>query len=169
MENAFRNLRSLSHNGLWRGDERNACGLCEQFRYWPVLLPQIPQLLSSRWFATLLAHNSPYSLDSTTKERKVCRVLRFEDDSAIQENLHSHKVIAEQIRKSLQVEAKTKIVGFGPGASVENILQQLDQFYGDQGAAVGHELLSGAYNFRQHESEEVSAWITKSDKPRTWR
>ena len=85
MENAFRNLRSLSQNGLWRGDERNACGLCEQFRYWPVLLPQTPQLLSSRWFATLLAYNSPHSLDSTTKERKVCRVLRFEDDSTIQE------------------------------------------------------------------------------------
>jgi len=25
----------------------------------------------------------PHSLDSTTKERKVCRVLRFEEDSAI--------------------------------------------------------------------------------------
>jgi len=111
----------------------------------------------------------PHSLDSATKERKACRVCRFEDDSAIQENLHSHEVIAEQIRKSLQVEAKSKVVGLGPGTSVENILQQLDQFYGDEGAAVGNELLSRAYNFRQHESEEVSAWITKSDKQGTWR
>lgn len=91
------------------------------------------------------------------------RVWRFEVDSAIQEGLHSHEVIAEQIRKSLQSEAKTKIVGFGPGTSVEEILEKLDQFYGDQGAAVGDELLSRAYNFRQQESEEVSAFASRLD------
>ena len=91
------------------------------------------------------------------------RVWRFDVDSAIQENLHSHEVIAEQIRKSLQGKAKTKIVGFGPGASVEEILEKLDQFYGDQGAAVGDELLSRVYNFRQQESEEVSAFASRLD------
>ena len=91
------------------------------------------------------------------------RVWRFKVDSAIQEGLHSHEVIAEQIRKSLQGEAKTKIVGFGPGALVEEILEKLDQFYGDQGAAVGDELLSRAYNFRQQESEEMSAFASRLD------
>ena len=91
------------------------------------------------------------------------RVWRFEVDSAIQENLHLHEVIAEQIHKSLQGEAKTRIVGFGPGASVEEILEKFDQFYRNQSTAVGDELLS-----REQESQEVSTfgsrWITKSVK-----
>ena len=91
------------------------------------------------------------------------RVWRFEVDSAIQEGLHAPEVIAEQIRKSLQGEAKNKIVGFGSGTSVEQILQQLDQFYGDDGAAVGDELLSQAYKMRQQESEEVSAFASRLD------
>ena len=91
------------------------------------------------------------------------RVWRFEVESAIQENLHSHEVIAEQIRKSLQGEAKTKIVGFGPGTSVERILEKLDQFYGDEGAAVRDELLSQAYSFRQQEGEDVSAFASRLD------
>ena len=56
------------------------------------------------------------------------RVWQFEVESAIRENLHSHEVIAEKIHKSLQGEAKIKIVGFGPSTSVEKILKQLDQF-----------------------------------------
>ena len=94
-------------------------------------------------------------------KRVAYRVWRFEVESAIQENLHSHEVIAEQIRKSLQGEAKTKIAGFGPGTSVERILEQLDQFYGDEGAAVGDQLLSQAYSFRQQEGEEVSAFASR--------
>ena len=70
------------------------------------------------------------------------RVWQFEVDRAIQENLHSHKVIADQIHKLLQGETKARIVGFSPGTLVEKILAQFDQFYGDEGAAVGDELLS---------------------------
>ena len=88
------------------------------------------------------------------------RVWRFEVESTIQENLHLHEVIAERIRRSLEGEAKTKIVGFGPGTSVERILEQLDQFYGNEGAAMGDELLSQANSFRQQESEEVSAFAS---------
>ena len=66
-------------------------------------------------------------------------------------------------RKSLQGEAKTKIVRFGPGAYIEEILEKLDQFYGDQGAAVGDELLSQTYNFHQQESEEVSVFGSHLD------
>lgn len=91
------------------------------------------------------------------------RVWRFEVDSAIQGGLHSAEVVAEQIRKSLQGEAKNKIVGFGPGTSVEQILKKLDQFYGEDGAAVGDELLSQAYKMRQQESEEVSAFASRLD------
>ena len=75
---------------------------------------------------------------------------RFEVESAIQENLHSHEVIAEQIRKSLQGEAKTKIFGF-------------DQFYGDEGAALGDELVFQAYSFRQQEGGEVSVFASRLD------
>ena len=69
-------------------------------------------------------------------------VWQFEVDRAIQENLYSHKVIADQIHKSLQGEAKAKIVGFSPRTSVEKTLAQFDQFYGDEGAVVGDKLLS---------------------------
>ena len=69
-------------------------------------------------------------------------VWRFEVSSPIQENLHSHEVVTEQIRKSLQGKAKTKILGFGCRASVEELLEKLNQFYVDQGAAVRNELLS---------------------------
>ena len=121
-----------------------------------------------------LAKNSPVTSNSTSSQSMVryltrpqfssffgfsdergkgvtYRVWRFEVDSAIHEGLHSHEVIA------------TKIVGFGPGTSVEEILEKLDQFYGDQGAAVGDELLSRAYSFRQQESEEVSAFASRLD------
>ena len=53
------------------------------------------------------------------------RVWWFKVEGRIQEILHSHEVIAEEIRKSLQGEAKTKIGGFGPGMSVERIFEQL--------------------------------------------
>ena len=89
------------------------------------------------------------------------QVWRFEVESVIQRNLLSHEVIAAQIRKSLQREVKTKIIGFGPRMSVERILGQLDQFYGDGGAAMGDELLSQAYSFRQQEG------AIKIDKQRT--
>ena len=64
------------------------------------------------------------------------RVWRFEVDSAIQGGLHLAEVVAEHIRKSLQGEAKNKIIGFGSETSVEQILKQLNQFYGEDGAAV---------------------------------
>ena len=48
---------------------------------------------------------------------------------------------------------ETKIVRFGPGVSGEKILEKLDQFYGDQGAAVGD---VRTYKFYQQESKEVS-------------
>ena len=43
--------------------------------------------------------------------------------------------------KSLQGEFKSKIVGLGLGTTLEKILEQLDQFCGDDDAAVGLELL----------------------------
>ena len=97
----------------------------------------------------------------------VVKILQRKDkwrcrNSAIQESLHSHevimeqilrwtaqsktisthKVIAEQICKSLQGKGKIKIVRFGLGASVEEILEKFEQFYGDQGVAVGDKRLS---------------------------
>ena len=46
--------------------------------------------------------------------------------------------------------AKTKIFGF-------------DQFYGDEGAALGDELVSQAYSFRQQEGGEVSVFASRLD------
>ena len=120
-----------------------------------------PQFSSTLLLLLLL---SPFSGFSDERGKGVSyRVWQFEVDSAIQENLHSREVIAKQICKSPQGEAKTKIVGFGPGTSVKKILEKLDQFYGDQGAAMGDELLSQAYNFRQHKGEEVSAFASRLD------
>lgn len=44
---------------------------------------------------------------------------------------------------------------------VKEILEKLDQFYGDQGAASGDELLSSAYNFRQNKSDKVSVFVSR--------
>lgn len=91
------------------------------------------------------------------------KVWRFEVDSALRGGLYSDQVIAEQIRRSLQAEAKTKLVGLGPETTCKNILVKLDQFYSDVGAATGDELLAEAYKFRQGEHEEVAAFASRLD------
>ena len=52
--------------------------------------------------------------------------------STIKDVLHSNEILAEQIRRSLQGEAKSKVVGFGTDTTMEDMLPQLDQFYMDQ-------------------------------------
>ena len=51
------------------------------------------------------------------------RIWRYEVESAVSAGLHSEAVIVEQIRRSLQGEAKSKMVGFGLEASVSSILK----------------------------------------------
>lgn len=91
------------------------------------------------------------------------RIWRYEVESAVSAGLHSEAVIVEQIRRSLQGEAKSKMVGFGAGASVSSILKLLDQFYSEEGAATGGEILSRAYAMKQGENEEVSAFASRLD------
>lgn len=55
------------------------------------------------------------------------------------------------------------MVGFGTGASVSSILQSLDQFYSEEGAATGGEILTRAYIMRQEEFEEISAFASRLD------
>lgn len=68
------------------------------------------------------------------------------------------KVNLEQIRRSLQGEAKTKLVGLGSEKSCELLLEKLSQFYIDVGAATGDELLTEAYQLKQGENEEVATF-----------
>ena len=56
------------------------------------------------------------------------RIWRYEVESALSAGLHSEPVVVEQIRRSLQGEARSKLVGFGSEASVSSILQSFDQF-----------------------------------------
>lgn len=91
------------------------------------------------------------------------RIWRYEVESAVSAGLHSEAVIVEQIRRSLQGEAKSKMVGFGPEASVSSILGSLDQFYSEEGAATGGEILTRAYAMKQGEFEEVSAFASRLD------
>ena len=91
------------------------------------------------------------------------RVWKYEVESSLKQGIYSNEIITEQVRKSLQGEAKNKIVGFGPEASLESILENLDQFYGDCGSVVGDELLSQAYKLRQGDKEEVSAFASRLD------
>lgn len=79
-----------------------------------------------------------------------------EVNSIILKNLYLHELIVEQIHKSLQGEEKTKLVCFCPESWVEKILEQLDQFCGNQGAATRAELLSLSCNVCQQKSDEVS-------------
>ena len=102
-------------------------------------------------YLTLPQFSSFFGLGNEKCKGIAYQVWRFEVESVNQGNLLSYEVIAAPIRKSLQGEVKTKIIGFGPKMSVERILGQLDQFYGDEGAAMGDELLSQAYSFRQQE------------------
>ena len=91
------------------------------------------------------------------------RVWRFEANSAIRGGLYTNQVIAEQIRRSLQGEAKTKLVGLGTESESQTILEELDQFYSDVGAATGDEILAEAYRFQQRENEEVAAFASRLD------
>lgn len=76
--------------------------------------------------------------------------------------LHLEVVIVKQIPRSLQGEAKSKMVGFGPGTSVSSILQSLDQFYSEEEAATGDEILTRTYAMKQKECKEVSAFTSQS-------
>jgi len=91
------------------------------------------------------------------------RVWRYEVQSTINGSLYSEEVIAEQIRKSLQGEAKTKLIGFNPEAGAESLLEMLDQFYSDAESVTGDELLAEAYNLRQQDNEEVVAFASRLD------
>ena len=121
-----------------------------------------------------LAHSSRLSLGFTYGDKNkgvAYRVWRFEVESAVEEGLHSNDVIAEQIRNSLQGEAKHKIVAFGAGIPPEQILEQLDQFYGETGVAIGDELLTQAYKppwQSNKKSEERGNW-TVAQRRRCWQ
>ncbi|XP_048578376.1 uncharacterized protein LOC125560615 [Nematostella vectensis] len=107
---------------------------------------------------------SPFYGFSTNKEKGVSyRVWRFEVESTVRGGLYSTEVISEQIRRSLQGEAKTKLVGLGVDASCEALLETLDQFYSDALTATGDELLAEAYTFKQKEGEEVACFASRLD------
>ena len=91
------------------------------------------------------------------------RIWRYEVESAVSAGLHPEAVIVEQIRRSLQGEAKSNLVGFGSEASVSSILQSLDQFYSEEGAATGGEIFTRAYAMKQGEREELSAFVSRLD------
>ena len=55
------------------------------------------------------------------------------------------------------------MVGFGSETSISSILQSLDQFYSEEGAAKGGEILTRAYAMKQGECEEVSAFASRLD------
>ena len=76
-------------------------------------------------------------------------------------SLFTRCYITNNIHKSLQGKVKTKIIG--PGALVKEILKNLEQFYGDQRAAVGDKLLPQVYNFHHQESKEESAFTSCLD------
>ncbi len=76
---------------------------------------------------------------------------------------YPHGVILEQIRRSLQGDAKAKIIGFGSETYCETVLEKLDQFYSGVGAATGDELLAEAYRMKQEENEEVAAFASRLD------
>ena len=47
--------------------------------------------------------------------------------------------------------------------SVSSILQSLDQFYSEEGATTGGEILTRAYAMKQGEREEASAFVSQLD------
>ena len=104
-----------------------------------------------------------FASDGDKQKGVVYRVWRHEVESAIAEKIHSQEVISEQIRRSLQGEAKTKIVGFSSDSTPSEILARLDQFYGELGAATGDEVLASAYKMKQSDAEEVSAFASRLD------
>ena len=91
------------------------------------------------------------------------RVWRFEVASTIKEGLYSNEIVAEQIRRSLQGEAKSKVVGFSVDTTMEDMLSQLDQFYMEDGGVTGDEMLAEAYKWKQGAQEEVAAFASRLD------
>ena len=88
--------------------------------------------------------------------------------STVKGALYPGEVILEQIRRLLQAEAKTKLVGLGPEVSCESLLEKLDRFYSDVGAATGDELLTEAYQLKQRETDEVAAFASRLDNRIRW-
>ena len=119
--------------------------------------PSVAQYFSRPQFSPF------YEFSEDEKAKGVTyRVWRFEIDSAMKEGFHAEEVIAKQVRRSLQGEAKTKIDGLGPGSKLNEILERLDQFYSDSGTATWKELLTAAYAMKQKENE-VSAYVSRLD------
>mgnify|MGYP002803607474 CR=1 FL=1 len=83
--------------------------------------------------------------------------------STIKEGLHSKEIVSEQTRRSLQGEAKSKVVGFSADATKEDMLLQLDQFYKEDGGVTGDEMLAEAYKWKQGSQEEVTAFASRLD------
>lgn len=90
-------------------------------------------------------------------------VWRYEVKSATTDGFHANEVISEQIRRSLQGEAKTKLLGLDSGTTPEAILAKLDQFYSDLDATTGDEILSEAYRMKQKDNEEVAEYASRLD------
>lgn len=88
------------------------------------------------------------------------RVWRSEVESTIKEGLHSGEIIAKQIRRSLQGEAKSKVVGFGSETSLSVMLSQ---FYKEDGGTTSDEMLAEAYKWKRALHEEVAAFASRLD------
>ena len=92
------------------------------------------------------------------------RIWRYEVESAVSRRRITFGTSDRRTNSSLaQGEAKSKLVSFGSEASVSSILQLLDQFYIEEGAATGGEILTRAYAMKQGEREEVSAFASRVD------
>ncbi|KAK3742406.1 hypothetical protein QZH41_020713, partial [Actinostola sp. cb2023] len=59
--------------------------------------------------------------------------------------------------------SQDQVSGLGADSQSAEILEKLDQFYSDVGAATGDEVLAEAYRFRQRENEEVAAFASRLD------
>ena len=87
---------------------------------------------------------------------------KYEVDCIREDKVYSPTIIAQAIRKSLRGQAKRVIVPLGVLASLDDIMDRLENVFGN--VASGHSILKEFYTATQTETETSSAWGSRLEE-----
>ena len=92
------------------------------------------------------------------RQGKECtfEVWKFEVQSCLDDNVHTHQAIAQAIRKSLTGQAKQVLMSCGTTASIHEIMKRLERVFGN--VASGESMMQEFYTASQKQNEDVVTW-----------
>ena len=106
---------------------------------------------------------SPFSgEDPKPKSESSFEEWKYEVDCIREDKVYSPTIIAQAIRKSLRGQAKRVIVPLGVLASLDDIMDRLENVFGN--VASGHSILKEFYTATQTETETSSAWGSRLEE-----